>query len=125
MPANCDYELADALFKTGRAAMIINGDWSWADYLENPDIDAAIAVLPMVNATGLPMEPMIAPKGYSLNANTPPDVAEQAIAFVRQMTSPETQQRIVSRLLMLPALRSALDDPLFETDPTLQVSLAQ
>ena len=46
VPANCDYELADALFKTGRAAMIINGDWSWADYLENPDIDAAVAVLP-------------------------------------------------------------------------------
>ena len=33
-PKNCDYELADSLFKTGRAAMIINGDWSWADYLE-------------------------------------------------------------------------------------------
>ena len=33
-PANCDYELADSLFKTGRAAMIINGDWSWADYLD-------------------------------------------------------------------------------------------
>ena len=33
IPANCDYELADTLFKTGHAAMIINGDWSWADYL--------------------------------------------------------------------------------------------
>ena len=29
-PANCDYELADSLFKTGRAAMIVNGDWSWS-----------------------------------------------------------------------------------------------
>ena len=46
VPANCDYELADSLFKTGRAAMIINGDWSWADYLNNPEIDAAVAVLP-------------------------------------------------------------------------------
>ena len=35
-PQNCDYELADSLFKTGRAAMIINGDWSWADYLKRP-----------------------------------------------------------------------------------------
>ena len=34
VPGNCDYELADSLFKTGRAAMIINGDWSWADYLD-------------------------------------------------------------------------------------------
>ena len=55
MPQNCDYELADSLFKTGRAAMIINGDWSWADYLKTPEIDAAVAVLPIVTATGLPM----------------------------------------------------------------------
>ena len=47
-PRNCDYELADSLFKTGRAAMIINGDWSWADYLATPGIDAAVAVLPIV-----------------------------------------------------------------------------
>ena len=49
VPANCDYELADALFKSGRAAMIINGDWSWADYLNDPEIDAAVAVLPVVS----------------------------------------------------------------------------
>jgi ABC-type glycerol-3-phosphate transport system substrate-binding protein len=38
IPANCDYETADALFKSGQAAMIINGDWSWGDYLANPRI---------------------------------------------------------------------------------------
>ena len=70
IPGNCDYELADSLFKTGRAAMIINGDWSWTDYLSNPEIDAAVTVLPIVSSTGLPMRPMIMPKGYSLNANT-------------------------------------------------------
>ena len=31
IPKECDYETANALFKTGRAAMIINGDWSWGD----------------------------------------------------------------------------------------------
>jgi len=125
MPANCDYEMADALFKAGRAAMIINGDWSWADYLKNPEIDAAVAVLPVVSSTGLPMEPMVAPKGYSLNANTSPELAKEAMAFVRQMTSDDVQNRIAKQLRMLPARKSALDDPLFKTDPTLQASLAQ
>jgi arabinogalactan oligomer/maltooligosaccharide transport system permease protein len=125
IPANCDYELADALFKSGRAAMIINGDWSWYDYLENPNIDAAVAVLPIVTESGQPMRPMVAPKGYSLNANTQPEVAKQAMAFVTHMTSPAVQQRIVEKLRMLPARQSALDDPLFDTDPTLQASLAQ
>ena len=124
-PRNCDYELADSLFKTGRAAMIINGDWSWADYLATPGIDAAVAVLPIVNATGKPMRTMFAPKGYSLNANTTPEVAAEAMAFVRHMTSEKVQRRIVHDLRMLPARQSLQRDPLFDTDPTLQVSLAQ
>ena len=52
VPRNCDYETADSLFKTGQAAMIINGDWSWADYLDDRGIDAAVAPLPMVSSTG-------------------------------------------------------------------------
>jgi arabinogalactan oligomer/maltooligosaccharide transport system permease protein len=125
IPANCDYELADALFKTGQAAMIINGDWSWADYVDSPDIDAAVSVLPVVNETGLPMKPMIAPKGYSLNGNISAETAEVAMTFVDHMTSNEVQQRIVEHLKMLPARKSALEDPLFKTDATLQASLAQ
>ncbi len=125
VPGNCDYELADSLFKTGRAAMIINGDWSWADYLDDPDIDAAVAVLPVVSATGEPMRPMVAPKGYSLNVNTDPEAAAVAMEFVRHMTSDPVQRRIVERLRMIPARRSARQDPLFQTDPTLKASLAQ
>ena len=124
-PANCDYELADSLFKSGRAAMIVNGDWSWSDYLAEPEIDAAVAVLPVVSATGLPMEPMVAPKGYSLNVNAPGPVADAALAFVRHMTSPDAQKRLVERLRMLPVRRSVQADPLFQTDPTLAASRRQ
>lgn len=125
LPSNCDYELADSLFKTGRAAMIINGDWSWADYLNDPDIDAAVAVLPIVSATGEPMRPMVAPKGYSLNANASPKATEAAMAFVRYMTSDEVQRRMVDELRLVPARKSARQDPLMKSDPTLQVSLQQ
>lgn len=125
VPASCDYELADSLFKTGRAAMIINGDWSWGDYLENPDIDAAVAVLPVVTATGEPMRPMIAPKGYSLNVNAQGETAEAAMDFVRHMTSDDVQRRLVQKLKMLPGRRSAWSDPLFDTDPTLAASRRQ
>ncbi len=124
-PRHCDYELADSLFKTGRAAMIINGDWSWADYIATPGIDAAVAVLPTVNATGEPMRTMFAPKGYSLNVNTRPEIAAAAMAFVRHMTSDAVQHRVVTDLKMLPARASVQANPLFETDPTLKTSLAQ
>jgi arabinogalactan oligomer/maltooligosaccharide transport system permease protein len=124
-PQHCDYELADLLFKTGRAAMIINGDWSWADYMKTPGIDAAVAVMPIVSATGQPMRTMFSPKGYSLNANVTPEMAEHAMAFVRHMVSDETQHRIADKLSMLPARQSIQKDPIFATDPTLQASLAQ
>ena len=32
MPQECDYACVDGLFKDGKAAMIINGDWSLGDY---------------------------------------------------------------------------------------------
>jgi arabinogalactan oligomer/maltooligosaccharide transport system permease protein len=124
-PANCDYELADSLFKTGRAAMIVNGDWSWSDYLENPEIDAAVAVLPTVTTTGLPMRPMVAPKGYSLNANATGPAADAAMGFVRHMTSDAVQRRLVQRLRMLPARAAVQDDPVFAADATLAASRSQ
>ncbi|HVT30154.1 MAG TPA: extracellular solute-binding protein, partial [Lacipirellulaceae bacterium] len=104
-PKNCDYETADSLFKSGKAAMIINGDWSWADYLATPGIDAAVAVLPTVSATGQPMRTMVSPKGYSLNVNAPPAKAAVAMEFVRHMVSDDVQRRIVHELKMLPARR--------------------
>ena len=48
-----------------------------------------------------------------------------AMAFVRSHgRATTTQRRIVERLRMLPARRSAQQDPLFDTDPTLRASLA-
>ncbi|HEY4234119.1 MAG TPA: extracellular solute-binding protein [Lacipirellulaceae bacterium] len=122
VPANCDYELADTLFKTGRAAMIINGDWSWSDYLNDSDIDAVVAPLPMVSATGQPMRSMIAPKGFTLNANSSPENASAAMAFVRHMIAPDAQRRIVERLREIPVLRSIYSESLATADPTYQTS---
>ena len=92
VPMNCDYETADALFKSGQAAMIINGDWSWNEYLSNKKIKAAIAPLPIVSETQLPMRPMVASKGYSLSALATGEQAEAAMKFVKFMTSVETQR---------------------------------
>ncbi len=125
VPGNCDYELADSLFKSGRAAMIINGDWSWTEYLANPDIDAAVAVLPIVSSTGKPMESMVMPKGYSLNANSSPEKSAAAMAFVRYMTSPDVQQRIVEKLRMIPTRLSVYEASLASADPTYRVSQIQ
>jgi len=125
LPANCDYETSDALFKSGSAAMIINGDWSWGDYLANEKIDAAIAPLPIVSSTGIPMGPMVATKGYSLNVHANAQQAAVAMEFVKFMTSAETQRSFMTKLKTLPSRKSLLDDPLLTSDPTLVASAEQ
>ena len=57
IPKECDYEIANALFKTGKAAMIINGDWSWGNYMGK--VDFGIARIPMVSETGLWPTPIV------------------------------------------------------------------
>ncbi|MEM7453934.1 MAG: extracellular solute-binding protein [Planctomycetota bacterium] len=129
VPAGCDYETADALFKSGSAAMIINGDWSWGGYLslETPDVDAVIAPLPVVSSTGIPMGPMVASKGYSLNVNVAEESVEHdaAIRFVEFMTSEPVQREFMTRLKTLPSRASLLDDPAITNDPTLLASAQQ
>ena len=68
IPTECDYEIANALFKDGLTAMIINGSWAWGTYLEN-GIDIGIARIPKIDETGLWPSPMVSPLGYSLNVN--------------------------------------------------------
>jgi arabinogalactan oligomer/maltooligosaccharide transport system permease protein len=71
------------------------------------------------------MRPMVAPKGYSLSVNARGKAAETAIEFVRYMVSDEVQRRLVQRLKMLPGRRSAWDERLLDSDPTLATSRRQ
>lgn len=125
VPKGCDYETADSLFKSGSAAMIINGDWSWGDYLKSDEIDAAIAPLPIVESTGEPMGPMISPKGYSLNVNASPEKREAAMALIAHLTSEQSQRKAIKALRILPSRQAVYDDPLLQNDETLQASSQQ
>ncbi len=72
MPKESDYNIADVLFKDGRAAMIINGDWSWASY-SKAGIDYGIAPLPYMVESHRYAAPLVSPMGYSINANVSPE----------------------------------------------------
>src|SRR5260370_28492307 len=59
MPAGVDYGIADTLFKEGKAARIINGPWSVADYVK-AGVDYGYATLPVVAGSGKPASPFVA-----------------------------------------------------------------
>jgi arabinogalactan oligomer/maltooligosaccharide transport system permease protein len=125
LPRSADYETARALFLAGKAAMIIDGDWSWQNYLSDRGLDAKLAVLPVVSKTGQPMAPMVAPKGYSLSALAKGDTADLAMELITFLTSEETQRQFLAEQRILPSRMALRDDPLVTGDPVMATSVAQ
>ncbi|MAP84925.1 MAG: maltose/maltodextrin transport permease-like protein, partial [Candidatus Marinimicrobia bacterium] len=118
IPKECDYETANALFKTGRAAMIINGDWSWGDYRDK--VDFGIAKLPMVSSTGDFPTPLVSTKGYSINVHTTGEKLNQTVELMTYLTSPEVQLHYVRRLNVQPSSLAALSHPDVQSNSLLK-----
>jgi len=125
MPESCDYDTADALFKEGKAGMIINGDWSLAGYQEALGDKLGVAPIPQVVATGNWPAPYTS--GVMFMAPEGLEGAELAAvkAFIAFATNLENQIKQLNTLKRLPALKAALDDPSIAEDPILAGSAEQ
>ncbi len=122
IPKECDYETANALFKQGKAAMLINGDWSWGDYKE-AKMDFGIARIPMVSQTGRWPSPLVGTTGYSLNVNVKdPARLAATLKVLNYLTSEKTQLLFTERVAVLPSLLSLRENPAVKNNPLLQVS---
>ncbi len=124
VPNEADYEIADALFKDGKAAMLINGDWSWAGYAQL-GIDIGIAPLPKITKTGLWCAPMTSPKGYSLNVNIAAEKLPMVVDLLKYLLSEECQLETVRALNTAPTLKSLYQNPVILSNVNLQNSLLQ
>ncbi len=122
IPPECDYELANALFKEGRAAFLVNGDWSWGDYLK-ANVDFGVAPLPKISATGNWPSPLVSTKGYSLNSNVKePRRKAAALLLIRFLVSPEVQLRFAERVGTLPSRLELRNQPQIANHPLLSQS---
>jgi arabinogalactan oligomer/maltooligosaccharide transport system substrate-binding protein len=124
IPPETDYDAADALFKEGKAAMIINGDWSLGGYAELEDLDFGVARIPMVTATGEWPKPYTSGKYFMLPKDLSGDKLEAAKGFINWVTSKDIQLRQLD-FKRLPALNEALGDPKVAEDPILKGSAEQ
>ncbi|HZY11068.1 MAG TPA: extracellular solute-binding protein [Bacteroidota bacterium] len=124
IPAEADYNVADALFKDGKAAMIVNGDWSWAGY-RKAGIDVGIVPLPKITKTGLWCAPMVSPKGYSINKNVPKKKIPSLIQFLKFILQPELQLQTAKLLNTMPTRTALYEDEFIKTDPILHASQQQ
>ncbi len=124
MPQECDYPLADTMFKTGKAAYIINGPWSWEGYRKE-GVTIQLACIPKVSATGLWPTPMTSAKCYSVNAYLDPATKDCTAALLSWLTGYKVQCDLAKTLSTLPSDLEARKLPEFQTDAVMKVSNEQ
>lgn len=125
LPPEADYELADGLFREGKAAMLVSGHWALAGYREIEDFEWGVAPLPTVSETGLAPSSLVMGQHFVIG----PDVSEQKIEAVRlligHMTASQRQLEWMRQFDTLPTSKEALDDEVVQNDSLEQVSVAQ
>lgn len=124
VPAAATYDSAAALFKAGKAAYVIDGQWSLDDY-RGAGIDLGIAPLPRVAETGRDPVPLTAGKYWFFNTNSAGPRLEAARRFVAFMTSAGAQQKWLERLGRLPSSQLAAQSEPAQTDPLLAAEILQ
>ena len=125
IPRECDYDIADSKFNSGRAAMLINGAWAWAKYMESPDVDFGLSVLPLNTETGIYPAPMVATKGYWLNPYLSDRALTESVNLVKFLTSPAAQLAFAQRTSIIPTRYSVRALPEIKNDPVIATSIRQ
>lgn len=123
IPRYEDYDAANLMFLRRRAAMIINGPWSWAEY--GVPSRSTLALLPVNGRTGLRCRPVVSAKGYCLNVNTPASKFPLVLRVLQHLTGEEVQTEMSLRLFTTPTLKAALASPAFRANPVLQLARKQ
>lgn len=124
VPPDCDYNTADALFKEGRAAMLINGPWSWSGY-GAAGIEYGIARIPRVSSTGLWPAPMVSPLGYSINVHSDGEDLMAAVQLLKYLLSDNVQQDFVEATGIIPSSLAVRADSAYVSRPHVAESLSQ
>lgn len=106
IPASVDYGVADTLFKEKKAAVIINGPWSIADYAK-AGINYGLAVLPTTKS-GKPAQPFVGVKTLMVAATAQnPALAVDVIKWFDNKDN-EVAQALANK--EIPANKLALAD---------------
>ncbi|MGC9082690.1 MAG: sugar ABC transporter substrate-binding protein [Anaerolineae bacterium] len=124
VPQECDYNCADTLFKEGKAAMIINGDWSLGSYVEALGDKLGVAPVPPIN--GNPYTEMTSGKYFMVYKGVLDDPAKKdaVVRFITFMTSADVQKRWLDQFKRLPSNKEVAKDPAITSDPILSGSMA-
>jgi len=125
IPQECDYDIADNKFNQGRAAMIINGDWSWGKYIKSPDVEFGLTRIPFVTESNSWSSPYVSATGYSINSTVSGKKLDATKKLLKFLLSEYAQRTFSKEHKSIPSLKSLQSDLSFMNDPILQESSRQ
>lgn len=124
IPKECDYEVANALFKEELAAMIINGPWSWGTYIKS-GLNIGLAKIPMIDETGLWPTPLVSPMGFSINKNLSGEALQASVELIKFLTEKEVELEFTKISGSIPSVVAAYEDSLVTENPFIQNAIDQ
>ena len=127
-PSEADYAVADGLFKDGKAAYIINGDWTLGAYAAAPDAETpglgdklGLAALPTMTG-GEDPKPYVAGTYFMVPKPVAGDELTVVADFMKFVTNQENQIDLVTTLKRLPGNAEAFADNVVTGDPLLSAA---
>lgn len=124
-PPECDYNCMDSLFKDGKTAFIINGDWAISGYQKHFKKDFGLALIPKVSSTGLWPAPMVSGKYFMVSSGVKPEKLGMIKRLTDFYTRRDNQIRQFKDLQRLPALAEASRAPEITGTEVSRVSMEQ
>jgi maltose-binding protein MalE len=122
IPKDCNYDVANNLFKEGKAAMIINGPWSWGEY-EKANIKIGLAQLPKLS-NGQYGSAYTSTKAYMVSKNVTDPAKKEAVKKVLELFgSKDFQLEFAKASGWMPTNKEAMNDPVVADDPKFKDAL--
>ena len=115
-------EAMSTRFQLSRAAMVLDGSWSWNAYVE-AGLDLGVAVMPVVAQTGRRMSPMFSVFGWGVSKQSAAKV--EAFKLAIWLSSYDVQKEFAVETYMIPTDRALTTDPDIATDAALTGYLRQ
>ena len=118
MPIDADYDVANALFLGGDAAMIVNGDWELSNYSGTFGESLGIAPIPEVVGGDWPA-PWLSGKYLMLPSAVAEDEEKAAVVadFIDFLNNTDNQVAMAAELSRIPGNAEAIADPVVQDDP--------
>ena len=124
VPVDVNYNSAYDLFRSGKAAYIIDGEWNLDRYLGS-GVDVGVVALPRVTGTGLFPSPLTLGKYWFISRDATDAQLDAAVKFVEFMTSAQAQEAWASKAGRLPSSREAAKSEVITQDPIRSASVDQ